>query len=265
MIHARRQQKLHNLFDITAFLPLKMNCFKALPMNRRIFAKTILLPLILIVAASSVPAADEVKPRHILEGKNSLVQLRIKIYSGNEDEFFDEIGIGKFYLLDRDPLSILENANFRLSEESDGLTDKRDSEEPSGSTKGGNNTPNEAASLEAAVRLLILINNEEIFLPPEQSAAGEFWDMFQSSGADEDETALLGLLLLPELKKHTKKSFEFRNPNGIKLLFPRGSFYLFGYVRHQGEIIVWNLPLTIGNSPKIVDLDQYNSSALFLF
>ncbi|HQU86116.1 MAG TPA: hypothetical protein PKY59_23515 [Pyrinomonadaceae bacterium] len=234
----------------------------------RNFAKNILLPLLIFAAAFSALAADEVKPLSIIEGGNSQLNLRVKIYSGNEDETFEESRIGKFYVLDRDPLMILKDAGFELSEEGGDITARNASDSFFDSTNKADDIQYEEELLEAAVRLFISLDDKEIYLSPELSAAGEFWKDIEPAETDEEETALLGMLLLPKLKKHMAASFalsEQNSPNGIKLPFRHGEFYLFGYAKHQDEIIVWNLPIKIGASPQIVDLDQYNSAALFSF
>lgn len=239
----------------------------------RNLTKTLFLPLLLLATVFSVAAADEIKPLNIIEGSNSPLKLRVKIYAGSEDETFEEIKIGRFYLLDRDPLLILQDAGFKISEDAGEITAQKTSDSFLDATNKADNPQTEEELLEAAVRLLISLDEEEIFLAPERFAAGEFWNAIEPAETDEEETALLGMLLLPELKKHTMGNFTLdsqntkhkNSPNGIKLPSRRGEFYLFGYAKHHDEIIVWNLPLNTWNYSKTVDLDQYNSAALFSF
>lgn len=208
-------------------------------------------------------AADEVKAVKLLnrsERRSTGFTVKARIYEGDEDEFEAPLGKGRFFLLDRDFISILKDLKLKPVTDDD-QNQATAENQPLIKDDAGD----DEAYLEAGVRVMLAAQNDGEEYPSSFFAAGlpVFLESVENP-EDDGETELLDFLIRDKLKSNLKAEISI-NSAGIGKSRPmmNGKYYLFGYAKRDREVFVWNLPVEVGAVPQVFELDQYNADVLF--
>ena len=221
---------------------------------------------------------DDVKVWKLLESQRrctpgTSLEIRARLFSGDEDEKSENFQAGGFYLLHKNIIEILRQLKLEpVEDEGDGdnnENDKRTDElliKSSASVSSG-------AYLEAAARVLLTTEDHSQISDGYSSSAETFGQIFypaitfaDEANKDNEENQLLALLLYNKLAAAKSVKVEADNYGWRQnTALCTGDYFLFGYGRFGDHILVWQVPVKITPGANVVELDQYNAEIITEF
>lgn len=176
--------------------------------------------------------------------QKAVLNFKVNIFFGRESEIEENLDWGKFYLLDRSVLEILQKLNLNVTGEN--------------GTKISENELS-AVNLEAAGQTLTALRRD-VNLGNVSGYGSEDKPEYQEADSD---ILLAGYLLEEALQARSIKVFDLSKlHSSVRFAYRTGDFYIFGFGTFGTEFFVWEKALKLNPGENTFEFDQYNSEIL---